>query len=154
MRERTMAARLLTPWAVLVVVWATAAISRAEEPQAAPVASAKLLTVELASGRQFTGFVDVTTNQERLVLRFARDGATLKRPIEWSRVVRAAVDGTAIEPERVRETALGMKSEGATGRSREPEPSDQEPGTGSQLPETGTIEPRVSSVSFDARLAN
>ncbi|MCI0360901.1 MAG: hypothetical protein L0211_20680, partial [Planctomycetaceae bacterium] len=132
------------------IAWAWAAIGRAQEPPTAPVAKARLLTVELASGRKFTGFVDATTSDERLVLRFARGDAMMKRPIDWSRVVRASVDGVAIELGRLRETAIGM-------RSREPGARSRGPGAGGQEPasvETPIIQPRVTSVSFDARLAN
>jgi hypothetical protein len=136
--------------AVLAIAMVATAVGWAEEPPQA--AQAKSLSVDLASGRSFTGAVDTTTSDERLVLRFMRGEASLKRPIEWSRVVRASIDGVAIEPDRVRVTALALRSQSPGIRS-------QEQGAGAaaevQAPAKSPIsQPRVTLVSFDARIAN
>jgi hypothetical protein len=150
-RSRLVAMVLLASAAFVTPVWS-------QEPPPAPP---KLLTVELASGRKFTGVVDVRTNEQQLVLRFTRGTATLKRPIEWSRVVKATVDGEAIEPGKLRETAMAMRVEGSgfrvqgTGNSEQATGArEQEPGAGNQLPAELLPASRVTSVTFDARLAN
>jgi hypothetical protein len=157
-RTRLVAMILLASAALVTPVWS-------QEPPPAPP---KLLTVELASGRKFTGVVDVKTNEQQLVLRFTRGTATLKRPIGWSRVVKATVDGEAIEPGKLRETAMVMRVEGpgfgahgtanrgqGTGdRSQGTGAREQEPGAGNQVPAELLPASRVTSVTFDARLAN
>lgn len=48
-------------------------------------------TVEVASGRSFTGDVDLRTDATRLWLRESHGTAVIIRPIRWDRVVRAQV---------------------------------------------------------------
>ncbi len=120
------------------------------------------LTVELASGRNFTGLVDARSSDERLVLRFTRGGATLRRAIEWDRVVGASVAGQQIEPAKVKEAALAMRTEGSEERVQgsgfrvqEPGGRVQEAPTSDFRPPTSDLPtPRVTSVTFDARIAN
>jgi hypothetical protein len=122
-----------------------------DSPAIAPHASAKaaqLLTVQLTSGRIFTGLVDPRTNDERLVLRFERDGATLRRPIQWDRIVRALAGEQEIELARLREVAEAMKSEV---EGREPGIGNRE---GEAPAEPSVVAPHVSSIAIDPRLAN
>lgn len=122
-------------------------------PPAPPRDEAKLLSVTLASGRTFTGHVDVETNDKRLVLRFDRDGMTLKRPIGWDRVVRATLDGTPVEPDRVRELAEGLKSEAS--KSQDSGFGVQDSGIDrGQTTEDRTSPVRVAAIAIDPRLAN
>lgn len=50
-----------------------------------------LLTVQLASGREFTAWVDARTNEELLWLRFSSGGGNLLRPVAWSRITAARI---------------------------------------------------------------
>jgi hypothetical protein len=56
----------------------------------------RLLTVRLASGREFTAHVDARTD-EKLWLRFSSGRGQLFRPIAWDRVVSAQLDGKPVE---------------------------------------------------------
>jgi len=154
--------RMLFPLlAAAVIAMIAGASSQAQEAPNGPPALPKPLTVELVSGRKFTGLVDGRTNVQQLVLRFTRGTATLMRPIAWDRVVKASVEGQAIEADRLRETALAMRIEGsgfgiqrAGNRVQGTGDRGQEPGAGNKEPTALPQPPRVTSVSFDARLAN
>jgi hypothetical protein len=146
-----MCAALRVPLFVAVLMLAPLPAAFGQEQ---PASSPKL-TVELTSGRRFTGHVDLKTNDQHLVLRFTRGSASLKRPIEWGRIVSAAVDGQPIAGEMLRSAMEEMKSQ-------EPEAGSQEPGARDREPEIREGEPpaepelpmTVASVTFDARLAN
>src|SRR5688572_26025270 len=98
------------PLVALVALVSTSSQLPAQDPvPPPPPGEPKLLAVTLASGRTFTGHVDAATDDQRLMLRFDRDGMTLTRPIRWDRIVRAAVDEKEIEPARLREVTEGMK---------------------------------------------
>jgi hypothetical protein len=126
----------------------------AQAPVPPPPGEPKLLTVTLASGRTFTGHVDAATSDERLVLRFGREGVVLKRPIAWDRVARASADGQEIELPRLREAAAGMRSEGErvqVSGFRVQETPDREGETPAEPPVDAR---RIASISIDPRLAN
>src|SRR5262245_48101454 len=55
----------------------------------------RLLSVKLASGREFTAHVDKRTD-ELLWLRFSGGGGSILRPIAWERVVAAQLDGKTV----------------------------------------------------------
>ena len=145
----------LAPLVALIGLFALAALPNhlpAQDPAPpAPPREAKLLSVTLASGRTFTGHSDAETNDERLVLRFEGDGMTLKRPIGWDRIVRATVDGTPVEPDRLREVAEGMKSEGTGDRKQG---TEDRPREGEAPAEPPVALPRVAAIAIDPRLAN
>ncbi len=148
------------------------AAALAPEPcRAQALSEPQPLTVELASGRRFTGLVDVRTSDERLVLRFTRGGATLRRSIEWDRVVGASVSKQPIEPEQWKATALAMRTEGSAakgsgfrtevgGQRSEVRGQESKSSPNSDLrPPTSDFRPpipdsRVTTVTFDARIAN
>jgi len=156
-----MPTRLPALFSLLAATAIASATSQAQKAPNGPSAPPKVLAVELASGRKFMGLVDAQTNDKQLVLRFTRGTATLQRPIAWDRVVKATVNGQAIEADKFRETALAMRVEGTgfrgqgTGtRNREPGAGNQVAEAGNQEPEEVVVPPRVTSVTFDARLAN
>ena len=144
-----MFAALRVPLFVAVLMLAALPAAFGQEQ---PASSPKLLTVELASGRKFTGHVDLKTNDQHLVLRFTRGSASLQRPIEWQRIVSAAVEGQPIAAERLRAMAEEMKTEGIGDRGQGTEDRGQEAGARSQAEPELPI--HVASVTFDARLAN
>ncbi len=63
----------------------------AESPTEDGAARAAIATVEVASGRRFSGVIDPRTSAQELVLRTEYEFASVTRPIEWSRVVRVTV---------------------------------------------------------------
>lgn len=138
---------------LFVAIWMLAALPAAFG-QEQPTGSPKLLTVELASGRKFTGHVDLKTSDQHLVLRFTRGSASLKRPIEWKRIVSAAVDGQPIAADMLRATAEGMKSQEPETRSQAPEIREGEARECEAPAEPELPTKTVASVTFDARLAN
>ena len=153
---------------VLIAAALAPFIGRAQET---PAAQKQPLTVELSSGRRFTGLVDARTSDERLVLRFARDGATLRRAIEWDRVVGDSVSKQLIEPAQLKATALAMRTEGSGTQgvpgfqgsevSRPPTSDFRLPTSDSPTSDSPTSDSRppipdsrVTTVTFDARIAN
>lgn len=54
------------------------------------------VTVEVLSGRTFTGQLDARTSDERLWLRLGTNSVSVLRPIEWPRIVRLDVGGTSL----------------------------------------------------------
>ncbi len=117
----------------------------AQEPPPQP------LSVTLTSGRVFTGYIDAATGVERLVLRFTRGGASLRRPIAWDRITAAKLEGTAIEPADLRATAERLESKGPGAGNRGAGIGGRE---GEAPAEPRGANPHVTSVTFDPRLAN
>lgn len=110
------------------------------------------LTVQLTSGRNLRVQVDFRSNEEQLVLRSSRAGATLRRSIPWSEVAGAIVGDRPVETARLKATLLAMRSEGAplaAGAAIAAE-SSADP----LSPAVVVSPPRVTAVTFDARLAN
>ncbi|MFH1267499.1 MAG: hypothetical protein ABIK89_17385 [Planctomycetota bacterium] len=72
----------------------------ASESQAGEGAASKELpqtvTVEVASGRSFTGWVDPRTDEAELWLRWSRGTMAILRPIDWERVVKAQIGGDTV----------------------------------------------------------
>jgi hypothetical protein len=158
---------------VLIAAALAPHMGRAQETPAVqpPAVPPQALTVELSSGRRFTGLVDARTSDERLVLRFTRDGATLRRSIEWDRVVGASVSQQQIDPGQLKATVLAMRSKGSgtqrvpgvqgsedsrppTSDLRPPTPDSPTSDSPTSDPRLPTPDARVTSVTFDARIAN
>ena len=70
----------------------------------------RMLTVRLASGRDFTASVDARTD-EMLWLRFSSGGGHILRPIAWERVVAAQLDGQDVEMKELRGLCARVKSD-------------------------------------------
>ncbi|HVX64057.1 MAG TPA: hypothetical protein VHC19_25770 [Pirellulales bacterium] len=68
--------------------WLAAVLSLAA-PGTVRGAEAERITLSLASGRTFTGAVDLRTTRERLWLRMDRGGMSILRPVEWQSIVEA-----------------------------------------------------------------
>lgn len=60
-----------------------------------------IVRVELASGRSFQGAIDSRTTREQLWLRFRVGSVQLQRPIVWSRIESAQLNGEPIEIEEL-----------------------------------------------------
>jgi len=145
--------RVLLLFSLLMLSSLIAAAARADE---------RPLVVALASGRQFRGTLDPKSSGEELVLKSGSESVTIRRPIRWERIVRATLAGVAIEVDELRRLA-----EAGSG-GREPRDAGQGPAS-ARLPlslpgaehlpepllERAEIAPaRVTSIAFDARLAN
>jgi len=125
-------------------------------------AQEKMLVVQLASGRQFSGTIDGSSTAEQLVLQTAADGLTLRRSIKWERVTSAMLESQPVSlPElkrliETREQATGDRGQGAGSRRIEYPPM--------QMPLIAVAEaaaqpvaiplPPVATISFDAFIAN
>ena len=56
-------------------------------------ARSESVTIDVKSGREFTGQIDAQTDALQLWLRIARDGMSICRPIAWSQIVGARQAG-------------------------------------------------------------
>jgi hypothetical protein len=85
-------AEISRPWrlATLLLLGIGASVSNLQADEG-------LLTVRLASGREFTARVDARTNEELLWLRFSSGGGNLLRPVAWSRITAARTGTNEIE---------------------------------------------------------
>ena len=110
------------------------------------LSAADLLRVELKSGRVYHAEVDARTGDERLWLRFGSGGAFLLRGVAWDRVARAEHNGEALSADELRR----LVPEIAT-RTPERVPAKT---VVVEAPRTSAAETRISSVQFDAFLAN
>ena len=145
---------------------AIAAVACAAEPQ---------LVIHVASGRQFRGTLDSASSAGQLVLLSEQTGITLRRPIRWERIVRAAADGVPLDvaalqarvqagnpagvpaefgvQQENRGQGTGHRSQGALLRKiemRDPTRSDA-----AATEETASQEsPKVAMVTFDPSIAN
>ena len=123
---------------------------------AGPAFSAEpLLTLRLASGREFTGAIDHQTTDDALVLRTSSGGITVRRPIRWERIVSATLGDRALTTEELRALAKEAPAfEPAAARRPTSDPLIQK--TEVRGEETAVSPPfvPVTSVAFDARIAN
>lgn len=62
---------------------------------ASPAAS---VTLQMESGRRFTGELDQRTSREQLWLRWSRAGVELRRPVSWQHLQQVEVDGEVYSP--------------------------------------------------------
>jgi hypothetical protein len=120
--------------------------------QESPVPTAQTLTVQLASGRKFTGLVDPRTSTQRLVLRFERPGSILRRPIEWERIVAARAGDEMIDVARLREVAEEMKSKAEDKGPRTEDRGQTTDDSGQET--TMDNQPWIAAIAIDPRLAN
>ena len=122
-----------------------------------------MLTLRLASGREFTGAIDAESDGEKLVLRSSSRGMTIRRPIRWERIVAAAIDGKPATNDELR--ALAKEAAAAVSPDpRLPTPAsqlgqrqeDRGQGTGDRGQEVVVPPPfvPVTTITFDARIAN
>jgi hypothetical protein len=74
-------------------------------------ASAGQITILAASGRTFTGEVDPQTDHDLLWLRIGEGPIILRRPIEWSRVVRVRQSGKELSPDELRTLAQASNAQ-------------------------------------------
>jgi hypothetical protein len=71
----------------------------------------KSISVEVASGRTFSGQLDARTDPAQLWLRSRRGSAVLLRPIQWERVVRVRVADRDLSGEQLRQIVKTVKPE-------------------------------------------
>jgi hypothetical protein len=121
--------------------------------RSAPASEPELI-LRLASGRQFTGTIDPKSNDTGIVLRSTRGGMTVRRPVAWDRIVAATVDGRAATVEELRTLAEGVGGRGPGDGGREAEVAELRKVENLAPVEPPLILPRMTAVSFDARIAN
>lgn len=117
-------------------------------------AAEPILTLRLASGREFTGAIDVQSSDQALVLRSANGGMTVRRPIRWERIAVATIDGKAATIGELR----ALAKEAPVIHCARPGVRTEDRGqrTGGRPQETVVPPPfiPVTSIAFDVRIAN
>ena len=110
------------------------------------------VTVRLASGRSFTAAIDAKTDATTLWLRFDAPGASLLRPVQWSRVSSARGLQGEMTAEELRQRWPAMVS-----RTDLPEiipPAVHESSNVVATTQVGPTATRVSTLLADAYLAH
>jgi hypothetical protein len=153
------AVRSVALWSCLAASLAIATAGHGAEPA---------VVVHLASGRQFRGEIDSASTAQMLVLRTTTGNITLRRPIDWQRIVRLEVDGQAVEVAKVRAAASRDRGAGITSRESGAnnvrpllrkielmgEPTTATPELISEPQPLAEPQPRVAMVAFDPSIAN
>jgi hypothetical protein len=122
------------------------------------------IVVQLASGRQFRGVLDIGSTDQQLVLRTDLNGILLRRPIQWERIALATMNGQQTEVTALRALADQQRSHGSGVRSRATAPLRRKielRGTDLSADETAKSQasqelppPQVATVTFDAAIGN
>jgi hypothetical protein len=119
------------------------------------------VSVEVASGRIFTGEVDGRTNEQRLWMRSGSDSIVLLRPIQWDRVVAARAAGLELSGKQFRDLLVALQKklgqpvppETGTlvivGNARNGNSENRSPTTSETAPSG-----RVRSLAIEATIAN
>ncbi len=146
----------LTSGVLLVCASLTMSASGQETAPVKNETPAPQLTVQLASGRTFTAAVDSLTSDSTLVLRFERPGIVLRRPISWEQVTSASVGSEPIAADQIRAASLALRSDTVVSSSSALDsPAEPFPAGGATPdPEHSLPPPLVTSITFDAQLAN
>ncbi len=124
--------------------------------------AAETVTIELASGRSFTGQVDPRTSDQQLWLRFSKGRIVIRRPFAWDQLGYAEIAGQEISTQDLRTRLVGEQTavtepvpapaaESIQLTSSEQPQSDRESATRRSQPEI--FEP-VCSVNIEAAVAN
>lgn len=119
------------------------------------------LRVVLASGREFCGYVDPRTGDDRLWLRSEGTAIEVVRPIDWQRITGAELSGNQLSVAELREMADQLKSPSGLKalRLRSVDEDNAAPGNAADGPQethaeqTDSANP-IRSVDFDAQIAN
>lgn len=146
-----------TVWKTLaiLVVTAIALLSASTGPAEEPS-----VIIKTTSGRQLSGALDARSTSEALVVRSAKGGITVRRPIRWSQVAKATLDGQPVELEALRDLAMKARGEpsGVRGQGsgvRRIELRGEAPATETSAPALAEVpRPQVTTISFDAFIAN
>jgi hypothetical protein len=126
-----------------------AALSFGAEPQ---------LELQLSSGRLLHGVMDDASTPDHFVLRSEQGGITLRRAIEWPRIVEVKSDGVAVEVAMLREKTVSQEGSAQSEpklRSKRLELRGDAVQDESAANLPVELPPaRVTMVTFDARIAN
>lgn len=123
----------------------------------------KEVTVVVASGRQFRGWIDPRSSPQALVLRTVGPGLTLWRPIAWERIVAAETEGKSLPVNTLRQWASSphtarIAHDLQVGKTAPPSLTNFSgqvaPHPAAPPPDTTHGPERVVQITFDAYLAN
>ncbi|HEX4131865.1 MAG TPA: hypothetical protein VHZ24_17665 [Pirellulales bacterium] len=114
----------------------------------AATADEATLSVELASGRTFTGELDTRTDGARLWLRSTRRGISVHRPIAWSAIRTATLGEETITIDALRARADSIKNEAPPATRRAAPTPRSEPS------QDETRVPPVANLHVEASIAN
>jgi hypothetical protein len=121
----------------------------------ATAAASEPVTVDVASGRHFTGFVDARTNPSQLFLRVAQNSIILLRPINWDCIASARVGGRSLSAGELRAAIPDLKSAGPTaGSEDEPSRRAQPPSTTASVIAAAAGQVQVRAIQIEATLGH
>jgi len=118
------------------------------------------LTLRLASGREFAGAIDSQTSDQALVLRsHSGSGMTIRRPIQWDRIIGATQGGQTLTVEELRLRAKEIAATAPKPEDRAQRTEDRgQPAEAAAPPEAQPAPPvylpLVRTITFDVRIVN
>jgi hypothetical protein len=115
------------------------------------------VVVELNNSRRWEGFIDARSTPQQLVLRFERGSTLLWRPIPWSEIRSAVVNGKTIAADELARSYQPLMSAAkprAPVALLESSPSDRRASEGAPQEKPPLPPAKVISISCDALLAN
>jgi hypothetical protein len=144
--------QIIAPLFLLVSMIAAARSSEGEE-----------LRISVASGREFSGYVDARTDNDRLWLRSEGTAIEVVRPINWQRITGAELGGRQLSVAELRQMADQLKSPSDLKERRLQsvdednvavrDTGDRSQQTHAEQAQTAAASP-IRSVDFDAQIAN
>lgn len=114
------------------------------------------VVVELNNNRRWEAFIDARSTPQQLVLRFERGSTLLWRPVPWSQIRSAVVNGKAITADELARSYQPLMSAAKPRAPAVPEssPSDRRASEVAPAEKPPLPPAKVISISCDALLAN
>ncbi len=107
---------MLAHWSIAMLLAVLAPLGAAGNAEQLPAPDGTAISevsvsVQLASGRTFTGVLDARTSAAELWLRCAQGGSELLRPIAWERVVSARIAGNQFTGDELHRLIVQVRQE-------------------------------------------
>ncbi|MFT5526382.1 MAG: hypothetical protein ACI9HK_004358 [Pirellulaceae bacterium] len=119
-----------------------------------PSEAADLIDVSLQSGNQFVGYVDKTTDETHLVLRFGNASTYVLRRVEWGQVDSAIVDGEVLTAEQLRSQVDTLATDFIAPEKEAGKPTFTAKQTYTDLARAALKDRRVTHIEVAAALSN
>ena len=115
--------------------------------------ASEIVSLRLTDGTKLTAEVHPRTNEEHLWLRFGSDHTVILRAVAWEQISESSIGDEPVSAATLQQLAAEVESESELPPAPAPRPST-EPTYADQARELLGFSRRVTSVDFDAHLAN
>lgn len=115
--------------------------------------ASEIVSLRLTDGRKMTAELHPRTNDEHLWLRFGSGPAVILRGVAWERILESRINDEPVSAATLRQMAAQEDKESESPSALASRPSS-EPSYADQARDLLGFRPRVTSVDFDAHIAN